>query len=58
MQSERSPSYYRAQAERCRQLARDCLDRVLEARLIATAETFEELARSAVPQMPTPERTV
>jgi hypothetical protein len=52
MQSERDPTYYRAQAQRCRQLARDCLDRVLEARLIATAETFEELARTAMQQQP------
>jgi hypothetical protein len=55
MQSERDPTYYRVQAQRCRQLARDCLDRVLEARLIATAETFEELARTAMRQQPAPE---
>jgi hypothetical protein len=52
MQSERNPSYYHQQAERCRELARECFDRLLEARLIATAETFEELARRASRERP------
>jgi hypothetical protein len=41
-----SAEFYREQAERCRRLAREVLDRVLQRRLLEIAEEFDTKAES------------
>jgi hypothetical protein len=42
-----SPVDHRAQAERCRRLAANVMDRVIRARLLEAAQIYEELAAKA-----------
>lgn len=57
MQQERQePSvlYFHEQAERCRRLAAQVMDRNMEVRLLAAAQTFDELANAAQPKHTNP----
>jgi hypothetical protein len=50
MQQEPSATYFQDQAQRCRRLAAQVMDRLMESRLLAAAQTFDELAIAARPQ--------
>jgi hypothetical protein len=47
MHQELSAVYFHDQAERCRRLASQVMDQLMEARLLAAAQTFDDLARTA-----------
>jgi hypothetical protein len=50
MDQEPNAVYFQDQADRCRRLAAQVMDRLMEARLLAAAQTFDELARAAEPK--------
>jgi hypothetical protein len=50
MQQEPSPTYFHEQANRCRRLAAQVMDRLMETRLLAAAQIFDDLATAAGPQ--------
>jgi hypothetical protein len=47
MHQEPSAVYFHDQAERCRRLASQVMDQLMETRLLAAARTFDDLARTA-----------
>ena len=56
MQQESNATYFRDQARRCRRLAAQVMDQLMESRLLAAARTFDELATGARSAAPATER--
>jgi hypothetical protein len=52
--TSKQSKYYREQAERCRELARNCVDEELHDKLKAVAEEYDRLAKDAAKFGPLP----
>ena len=52
--TSKQSKYYREQAERCRELARNCVDEELHDKLNAVAEEYDQLAKDAAKSGPLP----